>query len=111
MSSSDADIGTSVGLEDLLVTLLCGSDEVFPPVNSDQVLSDIDFPPESVSHDRRQVVCRRDASPDVLLVDAPPVRQPGGLRRSIERVPPGKRMPGEVSLTISPVPSLVGYDC
>ena len=74
LSSSDDDIGTSVGLDDLSVTLLCGSDEVFPPVNSDQVLSDVDFPPEPVSHDRQQVVCRCDASPDVLLVDAPPVR-------------------------------------
>ena len=77
LSSSDDDIGTSVGLDDLSVTLLCGSDEVFPPVNSDQALSDVDFPPEPVSHDRRQVVCRRDASPDVLLVDAPPVHRTG----------------------------------
>ena len=52
LSSSDDDIGTSVGLDDLSVTLLCGSDEVFPPVNSDQVLSNVDFPPEPVSHDR-----------------------------------------------------------
>ena len=61
-----------------------------------------------VPHDRRQVVCRQDASPDVLLVDAPLVRRPGGPRRSITRVPPGKHMPGEVSMgevsmTISPV--------
>ena len=37
-------------------------------------------------------------------MDAPPVRGPGGTRRSVARVPPGKRMPGEVSMTISPVP-------
>ena len=60
LSSSDDDIGTSVGLSDLSVTLLCGSDEVFSPVNSDQVLSDVDFPPEPVSCDKRQVVRRRD---------------------------------------------------
>ena len=30
LSSSDDDVGTSVGLDDLSVTLLCGSDEVFP---------------------------------------------------------------------------------
>ena len=53
----------------------------------------MDFPPEPGSHDKRQVVRRRDASPDVLLVDAPPVRRPGD-----------PRMPGEVSMTISPVP-------
>ena len=64
----------------------------------------MDFPPEPVSHDKRQVVRRRDASPDVLLVDAPLVRCPGEPRRSVARVPPGKRMPGEVSMTISPVP-------
>ena len=45
LSSSDDDIATSVGLDDLSVTLLCGSDEVFSPVNSDQVLSDVGFPP------------------------------------------------------------------
>ena len=55
-------------------------------------------------HDRRQVVCRCDASPDVLLVDAPPVRRLEGPLRSVARVPPGKHMPGEVSMTISPVP-------
>ena len=104
LSSSDDDIGTLGGLSDLSVTLLCGSDEVFSPVNSDQVLSDVDFPPEPVSHDKRQFVRRRDASPDVLLVDAPPVRRPGDPRWSVARVPPGKRMPGEVSMTISPVP-------
>ena len=38
LSSSDDNTGTSVGLSDLSVTLLCGSDEVFSPVNSDQVL-------------------------------------------------------------------------
>ena len=59
LSSSDDDIATSVGLDDLSVTLLCGSNEVFSPVNSDQVLSDVDFPPEPVSQDRRQVVCDR----------------------------------------------------
>ena len=63
LSSSDDDIATSVGLDDLSVTLLCGSDEVFSPVNSDQVLSDVDFPQEPVSQDRRQVVCRQDAPP------------------------------------------------
>ena len=81
---------TTIGLSDLSVTLLCGSNEVFSPVNSDQVLSDVDFPPEPVALDTRQVVCRRDASPDVPLVD-----------------PSGKRMPGEVSMTVSPVPPLL----
>ena len=97
--------GTSVGTRsDLSVTLLCGSEEVFSPVSSDQVLSDVDFPPEPVSRDKRQVVRRRDASPDILLVDDPPVRRPEDPRRSVARVASGKRMAGEVSIAVSPVP-------
>ena len=46
LSSSDDDIGILGGLSDLLVTLLCDDEEVFSPVNSDQALSDVDFPPE-----------------------------------------------------------------
>ena len=110
LSSSDDDIGTSVGLSDPLVTLLCGSDEVFSPVNSDQVLLDVDFPPEPVSLDKQQVVRIRDASPNVLLVDAPPVHRTGDPRRSVARVPSGKRMPGGFHDTL-PSSSLVGYDC
>ena len=103
-SSSDDDIGTLGGLSDISVTLLRDDDEVFSHVNSDQVLSDVDFPPEPGSHDKRQVVRRCDASPDILPVAAPPVRRTGDPRRSIARVPPDKRMPGEVSMTIYPVP-------
>ena len=62
LSSSDVDTGGSVGLSDLSITLLCDSDEVFTPVNSDQVLSDVDLPLESVSHDKRQVIRIRDVS-------------------------------------------------
>ena len=46
LSSSDDDTGGSVCLSDLSVTLLCGSDDDHIPVNSDQVLSDVDLPPE-----------------------------------------------------------------
>ena len=98
LSSSDDDIGTLGGLSDISVTLLRDDDEVFSPVNSDQVPSDVDFPPEPGSHDKRQVVRRCDASPDVLPVAAPPVRRTGDPRRSVTRVPPGKRMPVEVSM-------------
>ena len=103
LSSSDDDTGASVGLSDLSVTLLCGSDEVFSPVNSDQVLSDVDFPLEHVSRDKRQVVRMRDVSPDVLLLDASLARRSGDPRRSVARVTSGKRMPEEVS----PVPPSV----
>ena len=104
LSSSDDDAGISVGLSDLSVTLLCGSDEVFSPVNTDQVLSDVDFPPEPVSRDKRQVVRRSDVSPDVLVVEAPPAIRPGDPRRSVASVASGKCMPGEVFMTVSPVP-------
>ena len=46
LSSSDDDTKESVGLSDLLITLLCDS-EVITPVDSDQVLLDVDLPPES----------------------------------------------------------------
>ena len=85
MSSSGDDTGASVGLSDLSVTLLCGSDEVISPVNSEQVLSDVDFPPEPLSCDKRQVVPMRDVSPDVLLVDASLARRSGDPRRSVAR--------------------------
>ena len=67
-------------------------------MNSDQVPSDLDFPPEPVSRDKRQVVRRRAASPDVVLVDAPPGHQAGNPWRSVAKVASGKRMPGEVSM-------------
>ena len=43
LSSSNDDAVGPVGLSDLSVTLLCGSDDDFTPVNSDQVLSDVDL--------------------------------------------------------------------
>ena len=47
LSSSDDDTRESVGLSDLSITLLCDS-EVITPVDSDQVLSDVDLPLETV---------------------------------------------------------------
>ena len=44
LSSSDDDAVGPVGLRDLSVTVLCGSDDYVTPVNSDQVLSDVDLP-------------------------------------------------------------------
>ena len=43
---------------DLSITLFCDSDEAGTRVNSDQVLSDGDFPEESVPEDKRQFVRR-----------------------------------------------------
>ena len=61
-SSSDDDSKISDGLSDLSITLFCDSEEARTPVNSDQVLSDGDFPEESVPKDKRRVV-RSCASP------------------------------------------------
>ena len=46
LSSSHNDSRDSVGLSDLSITLLCDSEEVLTPVNSNQVLSDVDLPAE-----------------------------------------------------------------
>ena len=64
-SSSDDDSKDSAGLSDLSITLSCDSEEALTLVNSDQVLSDGDFPEESVPKDKRQVI-RRCASPPVV---------------------------------------------
>ena len=91
MSSSDDDTGGSVPRSDLSVTLLCGSDDDPTPVNSDQVLSDVDLPPESVSHDK--VIRIRDVSPDVQIVDVSQVGRAWDSRRTVSRGDSGKRMP------------------
>ena len=104
LSSSDDDTGESVGLSDLSITLLCDSDEVLTPVYSDQVLSDVDLPIESVSHDKRQVFRIRDVSPDVQIVDASQVGRAWDSQRPVVSVASGKRMPGKVSMVISRAP-------
>ena len=104
LSSSDEDTEESVGLSDLSITLLCDSDEVLTPVNSDQVLSDVDLLIESVSRDKRQVIRIRDASPDVQIVDASQVRRIWDSQRPVVSVASGKRMPGKVSMAISRAP-------
>ena len=80
--SSD-DPGESVGLSDILVTLICGSDDSHTPVNSDQVLSDEDLPAAAGSGDRRQVIRIRDVSPDVQIVDISQVGRDWDSRRSV----------------------------
>ena len=48
LSSLDDDTVDSVHLSDLSVTLLSGSDDGQTPVNSDQVLLDVDLLPETI---------------------------------------------------------------
>ena len=91
-SSDDGSVG-SVRLSDLSVTLLCGSDDDHTPVNSDQVLSNVDLPPESVSNDKRQVIRIRDVSPDVQTVDVSQVGRAWDSRWTVSQGGSGKRMP------------------
>ena len=92
LSSSDDDTGGLVRLSDLSVTLLCGSDDDHTPVYSDQVLSDVDLPPESVSPDMRQVIRIRDVSPDVQIVDVSQVGRAWDSRWTVLMGGSGKRM-------------------
>ena len=62
LSSSEDDLKDFAERSDLSITLFCDSAEAGTRVNSDQVLSDGDFPEESVPEDKRQFV-RRGASP------------------------------------------------
>ena len=93
LSSSDDDTGGSVHLSDLSVTLLCGSDVDHTPVNSDQVLSDVDLPPEYVSNDKRQVIRIRDVSLDVQIVDVSQVGRAWDSRWTVSRGSSRKQMP------------------
>ena len=61
LSSDDAE--ESVRPHDILVTLLCGSEDGHTPVNSDQVFSDVDLQSAAGSRDRRQVFRTHDLSP------------------------------------------------
>ena len=95
LSSDDAE--DSVGLRDILVTLLCGLDDGHTPVNSDQILSDEDLPAVAGSGDRRQVIRICDVSPDVQIVDISQVGQDWDSRRTVwgaghPRDCPGKQM-------------------
>ena len=81
LSSDDAE--ESVRLCDILVSLLCGSEDGHTPVNSDQVLSDEDLPAAAGSRDRRQVIRTRDLSPDVQIMDISQVGRDWNSRRSV----------------------------
>ena len=91
--SSDNDTVGSVRLSDLSVTLLCGSDDDHTAVHSDQVLSDVDLPPESVLNDERQVIRIRDVSSAGQIVDISQVGRAWDSRRTVSLGGSGKRMP------------------
>ena len=81
LSSDDAE--EYVGLSDISVTLICGSDGGHTPVNSDQVLSDEDFTAAAGSADRRQVIRIRDVSPNVQIVHISQVSRDWDSRRTV----------------------------
>ena len=81
LSSDDSE--DSVGLSNIAVTLICSSDDVHTPVNSDHVLSDEDLPPAAGSEDSRQVIRIRDLSPDVQIVDISQVGRDWDSRRTV----------------------------
>ena len=93
LSSSDVDTVGSVRLSDLSVTLLCGLDDGHTPDNSDQVLSDVDLLPETVSNDKRQVIRMCDVSPDVQIVDISQVGRAWDSRRTVSKGGSGKQIP------------------
>ena len=103
-SSSEDDSKDLTERSDLSITLFCDSDEAGTRVNSDQVLSDGDFPEESVPEDKRQFV-RRGASPSG--------GQPMGAAQDVRQYDPplpvvdlvtGRCKPGKVSRTVSRTP-------
>ena len=67
-------------------------EEIHTPVNSDQVLSDEDLPPEAGSDDSRQVIRIRDISPDVQIVDISQVGRAWVSRRTVSKGGSNKRM-------------------
>ena len=76
-------------------------------VNSDQVLSDEDLPPEAASDDKRQVIRISYISPDVQIVDISQVGQAWDSRRTVSKGGSGKRMPLSVCI---PATTTSGWD-
>ena len=87
------ELSSPVRLSDLSVTLLYGSDDGQTPVYSDQVLSDVDLPPETVSNDKRQVIRILDVSPDVQIVDISQVSRAWDSGRTVTKGGSGKKKP------------------
>ena len=103
-SSSEGDSKDLAERSDLSITLFCDSDEADTRENSDQVLSDGDFPEELVPKDKRQFV-RRGASPlgDHFMGASQDDRQYDPPRPVFDLVT-GRCKPGKVSRTISRTP-------
>ena len=91
--SSDKD-KESVGLSDISVAPICGSDDCHTPVNSEQVLLDEDLPAAAGAGDRRQVIRIRDVSADVQIVDISQVGWAWDSRRAVWGAGHPKDIPG-----------------
>ena len=100
-SSSEDGSKDPANHSDLSVTLFCDSSEADASVNSDQALSDGDFPEESIPKDKRQGCANPPGSPSGKVVqvdgqyDAP---------LPVVDLATGKCKPGKVSRTVSSTP-------
>ena len=103
-SSSEDDSKHSAERSDLSITLFCDSDEAGTCVNSDQVLSDGDFPAESVPKDKRQVAWRCASPPGGQIMEAAQDDRQCGPPLPVVDLVTGKCKPGKVSRTVSRPP-------
>ena len=86
------------------ITLFCDSDEAGGRVNSDQVLSDGDFPEESVPKDKRQVVRRCASPPGGQFMGAAQDDQQYDPPLPLVDLVTGRCKPGKVSRTVPRTP-------
>ena len=103
-SSSEDDSKDSAERSDLSITLFCDSDEAGTCVNSDQVLSDADFPEESVPKDKRQDVRRCASPPGGQIMGAALDDQQYEPPLPVVDLVTGRCKPGKVSITVSMTP-------
>ena len=103
-SSSENDSKDLAERSDLSITLFCDSDEAGTRVNSDQVLSDGDFPEESVPEDKRQFVWRGDSPPGGQSMGAAQDDRQYDPPLPVVDLVTGRCKPGKVSRTVSRTP-------
>ena len=100
-SSLEDDSKDSAEHSDLSITLFCESDQADTHVNSDQVLSDGDFPEESVPKDKRQFVWRSASPPGGQFMWAAQDDRQYDPPLPVVDLVTGRCKPGKVSRTVS----------
>ena len=103
-SSSEDDSKDPANRSDLSITLFCDSSEADACVNSDQALSDGDFPEESVPKDKRQVIRGCASPPGVPSREAVQDDRQYDAPLPIVDLVTGRCKPGKVSRTVSSTP-------